>query len=128
MNLDTSLIGICLLLHQKVGNALLVCIRNICEILPSGVIFPILCSKGVQAPQGSLGKWWLRFSFMPSQHNINSFHLSQWGILKSTMSNVNEQLERKKPFVDVPNKKKMIDGKKPIPKGKKLITEEGGSK
>lgn len=44
------------------------------------------------------------------------------------MSNLKEQLEHKKTLVDVPNKKEVIDGKKPIPKGKQLITEKGGSK
>jgi len=44
------------------------------------------------------------------------------------MSNLKEQLEHKKPLVDVPNKKEVIDGKKPISKGQQLITEKGGSK
>jgi len=58
VNLDTSQSRhSLLLLHQKVENALLVCIRANCEIQPSGVFFPNLCSKGVQAQHGGLGKW-----------------------------------------------------------------------
>ncbi len=40
----------------------------------------------------------------------------------------NEQVERKGNLItDVPDpKKKLIDGKKPIPTGKQLITEKGG--
>ena len=48
------------------------------------------------------------------------------------MSNkANESVERKGQLIGkVPNQKQQIDGKKPIPKGKQLLTEQekGGAK
>lgn len=41
-------------------------------------------------------------------------------------NNVNEQLERKKPLVDVPKPKPIIPDKKPIKQRQTLITEKGG--